>query len=753
MAKMTDDTLLKHLQINEDDAAQYVDTVGIQRLASMREYYREPYPGDDALEGWSSIVTSEVQDTVEWILPELLDVFTTSDQAVVFEPSGQEDVEGAAQATDACNYVFYKQNNGFLCLYTAFKDALISQNCAVMWWKAREEVRDVQTLQGATPEMLAMVEADGYKIEKATPIMGAALPMYNAQVSRLIPKNKVCVTAFPPEELVIKRNWPTPLLEDCPYVARVMQVTLSDLRKMGYTKVTAADLAASDNQQGDDLEEDYREERVGGWYQENGDETDAEDESLTTGWLRIEYVLVDYDGDGIAERRVIYRLADKILSNEETDHVQIATTSPMINPHRWDGLSIAEVVSDIQRLKTDLTRAMVNGANLAVNPRKTVLTDLNGAPYVDIDDLLDYRVGGIIRQTRPDALSVEQTPFNASAVLPVLAYVDDMAEKRTGVSKQQQGLDSNALRNDRTAAEVMMTANAAKQRVKLIARIFAETLVKPVFLGILKLLTSGDMEALSFRLRGKFVQYDPNEWRDQYDMTVNVGLGTGDKPQQIAFFQSLMQMQLNLAQTPYGQLMIDPQKVYNTVAKIVELGGQKNVNDFVTNPDGRPIQPPGPPPQLALEQAKMQQAMQMKQLDMQADAQKFQAQYQLDMQKLQLQAEAKQRETQMQLELQAENDRRDAEREAMKATYEAQLEKQRLELEAYKINTDNQTRITVAQIAKMDAGAAMEVDMPGQAPAPKPHDIMAQAVAMLADSMSKPKQVIRDQNGKIIGVQ
>ena len=127
-------------------------------------------------------------------------------------------------------------------------------------------------------------------------------------------------------------------------------------------------------------------------------------------------------------------------------------------------MSISECVSDIQRLKTDLTRAMVNGANLAVNPRKTVLTDANGAPYVEIDDFSDFRIGGIVRQTRQDALGVEPTPFNAAQILPVLSHVDDMAEKRTGVSKQQQGLDSNALRNDRTAAEVMMTANAAKQR-------------------------------------------------------------------------------------------------------------------------------------------------------------------------------------------------------------------------------------------------------------------------------------------------
>ena len=370
MAKMTGDTLLKHLQSNEDDAAQYVEAIGASRLASMREYYREPYPGDSELDGWSQIVTSEVQDTVEWILPELLDVFTTSDEAVVFEPSKQEDVAGAEQATDACNYVFYKQNNGFLTLYTAFKDALISQNCAVMWRLVTDQVRDVQEVQGAPAEVLAMLEDRGYEIEAASPIMGAPVPLFNAKVAKTVDKKRVCVEAFPPEQLIVKRGWTSPLLADCPYVARVMPVTLSDLKQMGFKNVQAAELRASEDAMRGDSAWDYRTERTEGGFAPGEDTTDTEDDSLASGWLRIEYVLVDFDGDGVAERRIVYRLADRILSNEETDQVQIATASPILNPHRWDGMSMAEVVSDIMRIKSDLTRAMINGANLAVNPRK-----------------------------------------------------------------------------------------------------------------------------------------------------------------------------------------------------------------------------------------------------------------------------------------------------------------------------------------------------------------------------------------------
>lgn len=700
--KMTDDTLLKHLQSNEDDAAQYVGSVGQARLASMREYYREAYPGDAELDGWSTIVTSEVQDTVEWILPELLDVFTTSDHAVVFEPSTQEDVAGAEQATDSCNYVFYKQNNGFLTLYTAFKDALITQNCAVMWRTVTDIVRDVQDVQGAPAEVLAMLEDQGYEIEAATPLTGAPVPLFNAKVAKTVDKKRVCVEAFPPEQLVIKRGWTSPLLDDCPYVARIMPVTLSELRQMGFKDVTAADLRGSQDVFTEDASEEYRSTRTDGKLTPDSDDVDTEDDSLAVGYLRIEYVLVDFDGDGIAERRIVHRLDSRVLSNEETDQVQIATTSPIINTHRWDGMSIAECVSDIQRLKTDLTRAMVNGANLAVNPRKTVLTDANGAPYVDVDDLLDYRIGGIVRQTRPDALSVEPAAFDPGRVLPVLSYVDDMAEKRTGVSKQQQGLDSNALRNDRTAAEVMMTANAAKQRVKLIARIFAETMVKPVFLGILKLLTQGDMEPLAFRLRGQFVKYDPNEWRDQYDMTVNVGLGTGDKQQQIAFFTNLIQMQLGIAQSPYGALMMDPQKLYNSHAKLVELGGQKNVGDFIGNPQGQPVPPPPPDQKMQADKAKMQQDMQLKQMELQyksqADEMDRRQKAELELIRQRAQQETDANRQAMEAQMHRMKLEQEAQLQALRAQYEDQRHMREMQFQQWKAELDAATRVKVADL-------------------------------------------------------
>lgn len=756
---MDEEKLLSILQAQEQDSAAFTwGTLASERESSMKEYFRMPYGTES--DGWSSIVTSDVQDTIEWILPALLKIFTSTDKAVSFDPVRAEDVEGAEQATDACNYVFYKQNDGFLTLYTAFKDALTVKNCAVMWRKETKRVKKVTPVKGASAEMLAMVmqeAGEDAEIESATPqqpqpMMGPQGPMvdpmtgqpmmgpqlFDARIRSYEEKTSVKIEAFPPEELLIKRDWTSPMLDDCPYVARIPRVTLSDLHEMGFTDVVAEDLADSDDSKlGADKA--FRENRMGTADAITGLSTDSDDESQTEGFLRIEYVLVDFDGDGIAERRCIYRLKDKILKNEEADDVPFATSSPILNTHRWDGMSVAETVSDLQKLRTELTRQMVNSAVLANNPRTKVLTDAQGAPLANIDDLLTSAPGRILRQRQPDAIQEHVTPWVGGQMFPMLEYIDHMREQRTGVSRASQGIDGNALRHDRTAAEVMQTANAAAARIELIARIFAETLVKPIFKGIFKLLCDGEMEPLAFRLRDEFVQYDPNEWRNGYDMTINVGLGTGDKQQQAALLQAIFTQQGAIAASPVGKLLIQPKNIYATVSKIVENAGFKNVGDFYVDPGEEKTPEAGPPPEVMLEQMKLQ-----------ADAQKFQAQTQHEKELESVKAEAKLMETRGTLELQAANDARDGEREAMKAERDAMIEQQRIELDRWRATLEAETQIYLAQMAQ---GQAAKPSIEEGEDLPSALATAINGMTAVVGQMGKARRIVRGPDGRAEGIE
>jgi len=625
---MDDETLLNFLQHEEDQAGDYVwGDLADAREQAMREYLRLPY-GDEE-EGRSSFVTSDVLDTIEWVRPALLKIFVGGDEAVSFEPTGPEDVDGAEQATQAVNYVFFKQNNGFLISYTAITDALQLKNCAVMWrWKETEKTETTR-YKGLTDEalILRMQElADGKPeiVEAATEVvvdeMGQPVNVHDVKIKTTRKTGKVHIEAFPPEELLVQRNWTSPLLEECPYVCRMMRVTLSELREMGFD-VEADDLAAGDRT---DLSADrtLREAQAQDWTSYDND-TPSEDESRTEGWLRLEYVLTDRDGDGISERLMVMRLANKILKVEECSHVPIATSSPILRSHRWDGHSLAELVSDLQRLHTVITRQMLDSLYLATNPRKKVLTDSTGAPLANIDDLLDARVGGIVRQQDVNAVIEEQSQWVGAQAFPMLEYVDRVRMNRSGVNYLSSGLDANAINKTATGSQIQ--DGRMQERTELVARVLAETLYKPMFSGVLKTLTEHCMEKLAFRLRNKFVQYDPQEWRDHYDMSINVGLGTGNKQQQAMSLAQIEAAQMAAVQSGGMGLMVTPKHLYNLQAEKVKLAGFQNVDDFWKDPgDGMPPPQQKPDP----EAQKIQAQAQQKQLELQADAQKFQAQTQ-----------------------------------------------------------------------------------------------------------------------------
>jgi len=700
MAKMDETELLELLQRKESAAGHYVHgELGDARKRAMRAYHRLPYGNEQ--EGWSDVVASDVQDSVEWILPALLNTFTSTDKAVAFEPTKANEVDGAEQATDACNYVFYKQNNGFLVLYTAIKDALSVKNCAVHWFKETQEVVSSQPFKGASEEMLAMLlQESGGEIEYANPeqAMGPdgqpAMQLVPDDFGMLQPqpvllhtgrikiteKRTICkVEAFNPAHLLIEKDWTSPLLQDCPYVARLKYVSASDVKAMDL-KATADELKASDVEVDADEDRLMSVDRQDSGAFSRADNEEADD--MAFGWLRIEYVLADMDGDGIAERIKVTRLRDKILDTEVVSHVPIATTSPVLNPHRWDGMSIEDLVGDIQKLHTEILRGTLDNLKLTTNPRKKLLTDANGTPMANLDDLLDSRIGGIVRMRSVDAVTEEVTSFAGGAAMQMLEYVQGMRENRTGVSRTSMGLNPDSLNNTATGRQIDQTA--AMQRIELIARIFAETLVKPIFQGILKLLTDGEMQKLSFKLRDEFVEYDPQEWRDQYDMTINVGLGTGDKQMQ----SQMLTMILQLQQAGMAMGLATPAHLYHTGAKIIENAGFKDVQNFIQDPSKLPPQEPKPDPAVLAEQAKLQ-----------ADVQKTQAQLVAQREIEQMRAQAKLQEVQANLELQAANDARDAERERQKAEFAQLMEQQKMQFEQWKAELDARTRIAIAQIS------------------------------------------------------
>lgn len=755
MAKMNEDDLLSFLNAEKDAAFLVNDgDQAASRNSAMRDYLRYPYGNEQ--DGRSNVISSDVFDTIEGMLPDLVEVFVASDKAVVFDPTSAEDEEGAEQATNACNHVFYKQNNGFLILYTAAKDALMLRTGGVKWWWDVRRTPKFETFSGDEMQIAAHLasnpKAQVLSTEELEPApyppeiaqqaqqAGMMLPpppmRYTVRLRTVEEKGQVRVCAIPSDELEVSARHNSILLDDCPYVCHKSLKTLSDMHQMGFDELTEDDMKAADESVTQDRL--FRDTIRG----RDASEALSEDGASTRGWVREEYILLDFDGDGVAERRKVIRVGQKILENVEFSHVPIAAWTPYLLTHKFDGLSAWDLVSDVQKMGTDILRNQIDNLALANNQETVVLTDASGNPKANIDDLLNRRVGGVIRESVAGAVRPYTERWQGIEAMPMVELLTQIKERRTGYSPVVAGLDANALQ--KTATEISKQTNERQKRSKLMARMMAEALVKPMFRGIFKTLTDYCMEKLSFRLNGRFVAYDPQEWREGYDMSINVGIGSGDTNQQMGYLVQIAQAQAAVAQSPYAAILLNAEKVRNVQARMVELAGFKNPGEFwadAKDEQGQVKQPPPPPadPKVQLEQAKMQ-----------ADAQKFQAETQRMKEIEQLRSEVKLTETRGQLELQASNDMRDSEREAMTAERQFQLESMRIDNDKWKAELTSQTAIYIEQLKQ---SSAIAPDLAGQPDMTEALAVAIDGMRAAVERMGAPKRIVRGPDGRPEGIE
>lgn len=596
---MDDSQLISIVDGELNNALGRYDTqLSTARLRAM-QYYLGDKVGNLAppeSEGRSTVVSMDVSDTIEWILPSLIRIFTSGDKAVEFQPRGLEDEQAAAQATDWCNYVFYSQNEGFIILHDWFKDALLQKLGVVKtWWDTTVDV-NLEDYNNVTLDELAILAHDDSEQIAAKTDNGDGT--FNVKLRKTIKSNHVCIENVPPEEFLVSRKARTPQrIFSCHH--RV-QKTVSELRAAGYQNV---DDLMSDEGGAEFSQEAIERESDTNEYVNAATATQSLDKTMRFVWVTESYLQVDYNGDGIAEWRKVVKCGKVLLLNDEVDGHPFSLLTPIKMPHKLVGRSVADLVMDLQEIKTALTRQIIDNMYLQNNARMYV----DETAKVNIDDLLDVRVGGIVRGKGPNGIQPIVTPPLDGNSLNLLNYIDQVKQGRTGVSGTFQGLDANEINKTATGVNALM--NAAQARVELIARIFAETGVKDLFKKILKLSAQYQDEQQVMRLTNKFVPIDPRSWKTQFDMTVNVGIGTGNKDQIASHVMGLMQIQEKAMQA--GVPIVDAKRVYNAAAKYATNVGFRNPEEFFIDPDseqGQQMaqQPPKPDPKMLEVQAKTQ---------------------------------------------------------------------------------------------------------------------------------------------------
>ena len=573
------------------DAISYVDSDLSPTRAKGTEYYRGDLFGNE-VEGNSKVVAMEVRDTVSAMLPSLMRVFFNSENVVEFAPRGPEDVKMAQQATDYANYVFQNDNNGFLTSYAIFKDALVRKcGIAKFWWEDEEKVRieeytglDDQTLEMLMQEPGAEVKIvvsypdpsiDEMQISTVDPMTGQPVMappamVHDVQIKRITKDGRIRIMAVPPEELLLDRRARS--FDDATIIAHRQMATMADLLAMGYDQDEIEEnLSTTDLDSNDEY---LARQPLSTTFGTN----DAANPMMRRVLYIEAYSRVDYDGDGIAELRKVCCMGGgyKVVRNLPASYIPFADFPCDPEPHTspLEAMSIFDITRDLQEIKSEILRNTLDSLAQSIHPRTAVVEG-----QVNIDDVLNNETGAIIRMRAPGMVQPLSTPFVGQAAFPMMEYMDQIKEDRTGMSKAAMGLNADALQSS-TKAAVNATINASQGRIELTARILAEGM-KKLFKGILFLATTHQDKARMVRMRNEWVSIDPRFWDTSMDANINIALGNGDTNEKLQALMMIMAKQEQILQQlgPTNPL-VTPQQFSNTLRKIVELSGFKDSTSF-----------------------------------------------------------------------------------------------------------------------------------------------------------------------------
>lgn len=699
------------------------DDLSIERERNLR-FYRAQADGElsaPAIPDRSRIVATDVADTVEGMLPPLLRIFASSKDAIQATPKHPNYAAGAKLASAYLRHKFWSQNRGITVLHHWLKDSLLQKVGFVkVYWDDTPHDSE-RTYEGLTlPQAEQILSHPGTealeqktRVEKIAPVEGAEpvdVTLVDLRVKMTHHKGRPVIEPVPPEEMRVHKR--ARYDRDPLFIAQVQVVTRGELEAEGY------DLEGVSSGTTDDLESVQRRS----FSQGIGDDDDGEFETYERADC---YLRLDQDKDGVQEWRRVLLIGDTLFEDQKVEEHPFVWFCPVPSPHEFFGHCPADFAVEPQRLGTSLLRGLVDNVHLTVNQRTAVIDG-----QVNLDDLTNSRPGGVVRVKSQGAITpLVQGQLDAGA-WNMVEWTEQWRERRTGYVRMSQSINADVL-NPTTATQAALASDKGSERVELIARLMAEALAAAMR-KLLRCIGRYQDAAEVVELMGQWVEVDPREWSEGYDIEIDVGLGTGGKDKRALALQTVTAMQQPFAASG----VLPPQAGIAAARAFCDAVGLGDGTEFFPDP-----QPPQPPPP--------SEAVQIEQMRLQADAQKFQAEQVRDRERIVLEHQLKQQQSRDSLSLQASNDERDAQRERARAEMDAQLRQieqanqkyvadLRAEVDRYRADLDAQVKLAIANKSAEPAAAASS----------NLEKLMSELVAQ----MSSPAQIVRDQAGRAVGI-
>ena len=576
----------------EEAVQDYQENLEQDQVDATDRYYGRPFGNER--DGRSKVVSTDIRDATQAQLPSLMDVFFGPERVVEFKARGPEDEALAKQQTDYINFIVQEDNPGFLTLFSTFKDALVRRLGIVKWWWEDVERVTSKAYTGlGEMELAALAQEKGVEMDILGIYQTEIGLLYDARIKRTAKEGRARFAALPPEEWMITPG--AREIETAPLVAHVREVPKAELIELGIDEDDIEEVQAEEiNKQRNNSLTDARRFDSGGSKTQDAEKD--RDESLVPVIYAEAYMLMA-DAKGRYERRLFQCIGSnyKIVGpkqGELVDDLPFAIFTPDPEPHTIVGLSNYDYLKDVELIKSQIQRGTLDSLAQSLDGAITEVVESK----VNMADVLSTDVSRVVRSKVPQSINFIRPPFAGADTLPVLAYFDEVIENRTGKNRGAMGIDADALQSS-TKAAVSATLTASQQRIKLLARIFAETGMKQLFKGLLRLVCTHQDKARVVRLRNSYVAVDPRYWDSTMDVQVNVGLGQGTPEEKIQQLMAQFEMQLKFMEMRLP--FVSPVELRATASRMAELAGFKSGDEF--------YKPWGPEQQQQMEQQQAQQ--------------------------------------------------------------------------------------------------------------------------------------------------
>jgi hypothetical protein len=581
--KLTDEDILSIVssELSSASGASESDALQMGRQKALAAYLGDK---GTVIEGRSSVVSTDVADAIEWIMPEIMKAFTQNNEVVTFDPIGPEDRRQAELESRFVYDVLMKDNNGFISLHEFFKDALLQKNGFFKCYYKTEDCVSVESYTELNELELEMLLEDPElevtgKTERDYIDEHGSMKVYDVNVKRTRKEGKIHVECIAPDDIRVNSMHNSVSLKDARFIAHSMLKTRSDLLEDGFDKDVLDDLPTES--------EEFRESRNYRFSMqgENISPTGggvSKDTSTMLYEVSECYMRMDLNGDGIAERVKItvagFDNPTTILDIEEVEEWPFISATAILMSHKLFGLSVYDRLREIQEQKTALWRNILDNMYLQNNQRTIAIEGM-----VNLDDLLVSRPGGIIRAKRADAVTPYATPPLGGEVYQMMNYLDEVRAGRVGVSPEGSAADVSI--GDAVGSEgVERLLSQKEELVGLMVRVFAETGIKPLMEMIRKLLIRHMDVVDDYEFHGEWVQIAPRNWVKRKHTTVRVGTGSGNRKEQAAALTQVLAYQEKVMAVP-GQALVTEAQIYNALNDLAKTSGMPGVGAYFLDPD------------------------------------------------------------------------------------------------------------------------------------------------------------------------